>query len=182
MQVFGVNYAGFAGGASGSFDGTQYITSAQAGYPIKLDAVTTLTPIGGLTYSRLHQDGYTETGSAAALQVGSANTSSIKSDLGAKLERSFKTSFGDMTPSAQLSWRHEYRNTGLQSVANFAADTTGTTSFTTQGAAPEKDTGVLVLGVTLARSRNLTLGAHYTLEAAGGYTAQTADVRLRYRF
>jgi uncharacterized protein with beta-barrel porin domain len=41
---------------------------------------------------------------------------------------------------------------------------------------------VLVLGMTLARSQNLTLAAHYTLEAAGGYTAQTADIRLRYQF
>jgi hypothetical protein len=64
-----------------------------------------------ITYSRLHQDGYTETGSAVALQIGSTSTSSIKSDLGAKLDRSFKTSYGDMTPSAQVSWRHEYQNT-----------------------------------------------------------------------
>jgi outer membrane autotransporter protein len=177
-----VNFSGFDGGASGSFDGMQYVASAQAGYPIKLDATTTVTPIAGVTYSRLRQDGYTETGSAAALQIGSASTSSIKSDLGAKLERSFKTAYGDMIPSAQLSWRHEYRNTGLQSVGNFAADTTGTTSFTTQGAESEKDTGVLVLGVTLARSQNLTVAAHYSLEAAGGYNAQTADVRLRYQF
>jgi outer membrane autotransporter protein len=177
-----VDFTGFSGGASGSFDGMQYSASAQAGYPIKLDAATTLTPIAGVTYSRLNQDGYTETGSVAALQIGSASTSSIKSDLGAKLERTFKTSYGDMTPLAQLSWRHEYRDTRLQSVGSFAADTTGTTSFTTQGVAPEKDTGVLVLGVTLARSQNLTLAAHYTLEAAGGYNAQTADVRLRYQF
>jgi outer membrane autotransporter protein len=177
-----VDFTGFSGGASGSFDGMQYSASAQAGYPIKLDAMTTLTPIAGVTYSRLHQDGYTESGSVAALQIDSASTSSIKSDLGAKLERTFKTSYGDMTPLAQLSWRHEYRDTRLQSVGSFAADTTGTTSFTTQGVAPEKDTGVLVLGVTLARSQNLTLAGHYTLEAAGGYNAQTADVRLRYQF
>jgi uncharacterized protein with beta-barrel porin domain len=177
-----VSFTGFSGGAFGSFDGMQTIASAQAGYPLKLDAATTLTPIAGLTYSRLHQDGYTETGSAAALQIDSANTSSIRSDLGARLERVVQTAYGDMTPSAQLGWRHEYRDTGLQSVASFAADTTGTTSFTTQGIAPEKDTGVLVLGVTLAHSQNLMLAAHYTLEAGGEYTAQTADVRLRYQF
>jgi uncharacterized protein with beta-barrel porin domain len=42
-----VNFGGFSGGASASFNGMQFITSAQAGYPVKLDAVTTLTPIGG---------------------------------------------------------------------------------------------------------------------------------------
>ncbi|EJL83657.1 outer membrane autotransporter barrel domain-containing protein [Herbaspirillum sp. CF444] len=177
-----VAYTGFSGNAAGQFDGTQYVASAQAGYPIRLDAMTTLTPIAGLTYSRLRQDAYTETGSVAALHVNSSSTSSVKSDLGAKLERSFKTSYGEVTPSVQLSWRHEYRDTSVQSVANFAADASGATSFTTQGAAANKNTGVLVLGATLARSRNLTLAARYTMEAARGYTAQTADVRLRYQF
>jgi len=177
-----VGYTGFSGNAAGQFDGTQYVASAQAGYPIKLDAMTTLTPIAGLTYSRMTQDAYTETGSVAALRVNSAGTSSLKSDLGAKLERAFKTSYGEITPSAQLSWRHEYRDTSVQSVANFEADTSGATSFTTQGVAANTNTGVLVLGATLARSQNLTLAARYTLEAARGYTAQTADMRLRYQF
>ena len=177
-----IGYTGFSGNAAGQFDGTQYIASAQAGYPINLNATTTLTPIAGLTYSRMTQDAYTETGSVAALRVNSASTSSVKSDLGAKLERTLKTSYGEITPSVQLSWRHEYRDTSIQSVANFAADTSGATSFTTQGAATNRNTGVLVLGTTLARSQNLTLAARYTLEAARGYTAQTADLRLRYQF
>ncbi|MFJ3044566.1 autotransporter domain-containing protein [Herbaspirillum chlorophenolicum] len=177
-----IDYTGFSGNAAGQFDGTQYIASAQAGYPINLDAMTTLTPIAGLTYSRMTQDAYTETGSVAALRVNSASTSSVKSDLGAKLERTFKTAYGEITPSVQLSWRHEYRDTSVQSVANFAADTSGATSFTTQGAAANPNTGVLVLGATLARSQNLTLAARYTLEAARGYTTQTADLRLRYAF
>lgn len=177
-----ISYTGFNGNASGQFDGMQYIAAAQAGYPIQLDTTTTLTPIAGLTYSRLSQDAYTETGSAAALRVNAGSTSSVKSDLGAKLERSFNTSYGEITPSAQLSWRHEYRDTSVQSVANFAADTSGATSFTTQGAAAKTNTGVLVFGAAVARSRNLTLAARYTLEAASGYTAQTADVRLRYQF
>lgn len=177
-----VSYTGFGGAGAGQFDGTQYVASVQAGYPIKLDAATTLTPIAGLLYSRLSQDAYTETGGVAALRVNASSTSSVKSDLGAKLERSYKTSYGDITPSVQLSWRHEYRDTSVQSVANFAADTSGSTSFTTQSAAPNANTGVLVLGATLARSQNLTLAARYTMEAARGYTAQTADVRLRYQF
>jgi len=37
-------------------------------------------------------------------------------------------------PSAQLTWRHEYHDTGLQSVA---------ISFTSPGAKPIADTGVL---------------------------------------
>ncbi|WP_218179700.1 autotransporter family protein [Pseudomonas gingeri] len=181
-----IDFNGFNGSAKGQHDGMQYIASAVVGYPIDLGptlAHTILTPIAGLTYSTLRQDSYTESGgNGAALHLDSSNTTSLKSDLGAKLERSFATSYGSVVPSAQLTWRHEYHDNGLQSVANFAADTSGATSFTSPGAKAIADTGVLALGVTLLRSENLSLGAKYTLEAANGYTANTGDVQVRWNF
>ena len=91
--------------------------------------------------------------------------------------------WGDINvPSVQLTWRHEYHDNGLQSVANFAADTSGATSFSSPGAKAIADTGVLALGVTLLRSENLSVGAKYTLEAANGYTANTGDVQVRWQF
>ena len=181
-----VDFSGFNGSAKGQHDGMQYIASAVAGYPIDLGpglAHTILTPIAGLTYSTLRQDSYTESGgNGAALHLDSSNSTSLKSDLGAKLERSFATSYGSVVPSAQLTWRHEYHDNGLQSVANYAADTSGATSFTSAGAKPVADTGVLTLGVTLLHSENLSLGVKYTLEAANGYTANTGDVQARWNF
>ncbi|WP_248746747.1 autotransporter domain-containing protein [Pseudomonas sp. MWU12-2037] len=181
-----ISFSGFNGAAKGQHDGMQYIASAQAGYPIDLGpalAHAILTPIAGLTYSTLRQDSYTESGgNGAALHIDSSSNQSLKSDLGAKLERSFATSYGSVIPSAQLTWRHEYHDKGLQSVANYAADTSGATSFTSAGAKPVADTGVLTLGITLLHSENLSLGAKYTLEAANGYTANTGDVQVRWQF
>ncbi|NWB49659.1 autotransporter outer membrane beta-barrel domain-containing protein [Pseudomonas gingeri] len=181
-----INFSGFNGAAKGQHDGMQYIASAVAGYPIDLGpglAHTILTPIAGLTYSTLRQDSYTESGgNGAALHLDSSNSTSLKSDLGAKLERSFATSYGSVVPSAQLTWRHEYHDNGLQSVANFAADTSGATSFSSPGAKAIADTGVLALGVTLLHSENFSVGAKYTLEAANGYTANTGDVQARWNF
>ncbi|MCA1323390.1 autotransporter domain-containing protein [Herbaspirillum sp. alder98] len=178
-----IDFTGFSGTANGSYNGTQSVLSAQGGYPIRLDATTVLTPIAGLNYSKLSQNGYTESGgNGAALTVGANKSTSLKSDLGAKLERSFSTSYGSLTPSAQLTWRHEYQDTRLRSVASFAADTSGATSFVSYGAKPVSNTGIMALGLTLVRSNNLTMTARYTLEAASGYKAQTADVRLRYQF
>ncbi|MBT3068765.1 autotransporter domain-containing protein [Rhodoferax sp. U11-2br] len=178
-----IDFSGFTGTAYGNYNGTQSVLSAQGGYPIRLDATTVLTPIAGLNYSKLSQDGYTESGgNGAALTIASNKSTSLKSDLGAKLERSFATSYGSLAPSVQLTWRHEYHDTSLRSIANFAADTSGTTSFTTTGAKPIANTGVMTLAATLTRSDNITLTARYTVEAGGGYSSQTADVRLRYQF
>lgn len=178
-----INFTGVNGVADGDYDGLQTVLSTQAGYPIRLDAQTVLTPIAGLNYSRLKQDGYTESGGAgAALSVSSSKSSSLTSDLGAKLERSFDSSYGRLEPSAQLTWRHEYKDTRLRSFANFAIDTSGSTSFTAFGPTPISDTGIMALGATLTRKENLSLAARYTVEAASGYVAQTVDLRLRYEF
>lgn len=178
-----INFTGVNGVANGDYNGLQSVLSTQVGYPIRLDEQTVLTPIAGLNYSKLKQDGYTESGGAgAALSVASSKSYSLTSDLGAKLERSFDSSFGRLEPSAQLTWRHEYRDTRLRSVANFAIDTSGSTSFTAFGPTPISDTGIMALAATLTSKDNLSVAARYTVEAASGYMAQTAELRLRYEF
>jgi outer membrane autotransporter protein len=177
-----IDFTGFNGTANSSYNGSQYIVAAQAGYPIAMGN-TVLTPLAGLTYGSLRQDGYTETGgNGAALHVDGSDTHSIKSDLGLKLEHAYQTPYGALKPVAQLLWRHEYSDTRLQSVANFAADTSGATTFTSQGASPVGDTGVLSLGVTLLHNEHLSVSANYTLESGGGYTAQTGDLLVRWLF
>ncbi|WP_454254246.1 autotransporter domain-containing protein [Pseudomonas sp. Marseille-Q8238] len=178
-----IDIVGFNGTAKGSYDGIQYLAAAQAGYPIDLGSSTTLTPIAGLTYSTLKLDSYTEKGgNGAALHVNSDDINSLKSDLGVKLERSFATTYGELTPVAQLTWRHEFRDEGLRSVANFAADVAGETSFASNGPSAINDTGVLNLGLTLVRSDRLSLAARYTLEAGSGYTANTGNLQARWNF
>lgn len=181
-----INFTGFSGTASGQFNGVQYVSSVRGGYPIKLDAWmpdTTLTPMAGLSYSHLRQNGYTETGgNGAALNVSATSSSSLKSEVGAKLERSFDSSYGKLVPSIQLGWRHEFHDNAQQMTASYVNDTSGSTSFTTTGASTVRDTGVVALALTLMRNDNLTLSARYTLEGASGFTGQTADVRLRYQF
>ena len=178
-----INFTGVNGVANGDYNGLQSVLATQVGYPIRLDEQTVLTPIAGLNYSRLKQDGYTESGGAgAALSVKSSKSYSLTSDLGAKLERSFDTSYGRIEPSVQLTWRHENRDTRLRSVANYAIDTSGSTSFTTRSPIPNSDTGIMALAATLTSQDNLSVAARYTVEAATGYMAQTAEVRLRYEF
>lgn len=178
-----VSLTGFDGAAKGSYDGMQYVAAAQVGYPIDLGAKATLTPIAGLSYSTLQQDSYTEKGgNGAALRVKSDDIDSLKSDLGAKLERAFATEYGELIPAAQLTWRHEFRDEGVRSVANYVADVSGETTFGSNGPSALKDTGVLGLGLTLVRDNQLSLSAKYALETGSGYTANTGNVQVRWDF
>lgn len=181
-----VSFGGFSSGAQGNYTGTQYALSAELGWPLRLDTWwhdTTLTPILDLAWTRLEQSGYTESGgNGAALTVGALGDNSVTSQLGARLAHAGDTAWGRLTPYLQLGWRHEYRNTRLQTTASFAADTTGTTSFTNEGAAPQRDMAVLALGATLAKTQRLSLSGQLQITGGASYAGQSLNLTVKYRF
>jgi outer membrane autotransporter protein len=178
-----VALTGFTGVANGQHDGMQYLIDVRTGHAFKVSTHATITPIASLTYSTLRQNAYTETGGGgAALNVDSLTSNSLQSTVGMRFEHSSATSIGDLVPSVQIGWRHEFEDTRLQSVANFADDGSGSTSFTSSGPRPTAETAVLAVGATVVRSKHLSVSAKVTLEAAEGYNAKTADLKVRYEF
>ncbi|MBN4665648.1 autotransporter domain-containing protein [Pandoraea nosoerga] len=177
-----VDFTGFSGVASGAFSGQQYVARTEFGYPLALGSGT-LTPLASLTYSYLHQGSYTETGgNGAALSVGTSHASSLRSALGARLERAFATRYGDIVPFAQAQWIHEFVNSRAVTGASYAGDFTGETAFTAVGPSPVRDLADLTLGATLVRSSNLSLTARYELQVGSRFVSQTASLRLQQRF
>ena len=177
-----VNFQGFSGTSNGHFSGQQYVARAEAGYPLALGGVT-LTPLASLTYSYQDQGSYTEGGgNGAALSVGATHENSVKSALGAKLEKAFASRYGEIVPDLQVQWIHEYDHTAQATGASFAGDPTGQSAFTTVGATPVSDLADVSLGVTLLKANNLSLSVRYELQAASGFVSQTGTVRVRQLF
>jgi len=177
-----IDLPGFSSAANGQFSGMQYVAQGEVGYPLTLGR-TTLTPLAGLTVSRMNQHAYTETGgSGAALSVGASHTISIQSDIGANIDRPFVTSYGNVVPDLQIKWRHQYDNTHVLTNASFAADPSGLGSFSTLGVSPIANSAVLSTGVTLLRASNASVSARYELQAAPGFVSQAAIVHLRQVF
>lgn len=177
-----VDFTGFSGTANGAFSGQQYVARTEFGYPLPIGSAT-LTPLASLTYSYLHQSAYTETGgSGAALAVGSAHTSSLRSALGTRLEQAVSTRYGDVVPFAQLQWIHEFVNSRAVTGASYAGDVTGETAFTTVGASPVRDLADFALGATLVRSSRLSLTLRYEVQAGSRFVSQTGSLRLQQRF
>lgn len=103
-----------------------------AGWPFALSGGTTFTPMAGLEWNRLKQDGYTETGAGAlSMTVQDESASRVRSVLGVRVSTETGLSNGvKLAPSAHLNWRHEFRNDGLNSTASF---TGGGAAFVTPG-------------------------------------------------
>ncbi|WP_322044086.1 autotransporter domain-containing protein [Paraburkholderia sp. J67] len=176
-----VSMTGYEGVANGSFNGQQYAAHVEFGWPLAV-ASATLTPLASFTYSRLNQSGYTETGgNGSALTVGSLGTNSLRSAIGAKLEKAYETSYGLLVPVVWAQWIHEYDQTRQNTAAYFsgAADETG---FTTTGATPVSNLADLSLGVTLVRANNLSLSLRYDLQVGSGFVSNTGILRLQQKF
>jgi outer membrane autotransporter protein len=117
-----------------------------------------------------------------ALDVGSTHSQSVVSDIGARIEKTFATGLGSLTPFAQVSWIHQYDNRQVSSHATYAADAVGETSFITKGASPVEDMAGVAIGSTLYDANDLSLDARYDLQAGERYQAHTFSLRLRKMF
>lgn len=176
-----VDFTGFSGSADGAFSGQQYMARAEFGYPLALGGMS-LTPIASLTYGYLHQNAYTESGgNGSALAVDATHANSLRSTLGARLEKAVSTKYGDLVPFAQLQWIHEFVSTRQITGAAFVG-APGETAFTTVGATPVSDLADLSLGVTLLRANNLSLTARYELQVGSQFVSNTGTIRLQQLF
>ncbi|WP_312214231.1 autotransporter domain-containing protein [Pseudescherichia sp.] len=177
------DFTGFSGAANGKFNGQSITLQTEFGYPLTLPADMVLTPLASLTYGYQHVDGYKETGgNGMALDVSSLHSQSVVSDIGARIEKTFATGLGNLTPFAQVSWIHQYDDRQVSSRASYAADTLGETSFITKGASPVEDMAGLAIGSTLYDANELSFDARYDLQAGDRYQAHTFSLRLRKTF
>lgn len=176
-------FTGFSGRANGKYNGQSVTLQTEVGYPLTLPADVILTPMATLAYGYQHIDSYKETGgNGMALNVGSSHSQSVTSDIGARVEKTFNTRLGILTPFVQASWIHQYDDRQMSSTATFGADSIGETQFTTKGAAPVKDMAGIAIGSTLYNAQDLTLDARYDVQAGERYQAHTFSVRLRKTF
>lgn len=165
--------------AKASFSGQQYGAKTEFGYPIALGN-TTVTPIASLAYNRLNQDGYTETGAAAALSVGSSSTDSIRSGLGSKVSASIgSVEDWSIRPNARAVWLHEFNGKAQDSTSTFVD---GGSSFTTSGIKIAQEHFDIGLGLDLVSLRNTTISAKYDADLSDRYVSHTGSVQIRTEF
>jgi len=165
---------------TGSHNAWQYTARVDAGRPLAVGSVT-VTPVASLIYSRLNQDGYTETG-VGALAVNGNDTDSFRSGLGAKALIPLHE--GDVKTGLELRaiWNHEFGNTNQDTTASFVG---GGGTFTTNGVSTTRDGLDLGASLVLAHSdsevkQNLLLS--YDAEVKDQYLSQTARLQARFDF
>jgi outer membrane autotransporter protein len=121
-------------------------------------------PFGGLTWVRVHTDGFAEFGGPAAL-LGSTATENVGySSLGLRVATVYMLGNGmAVTPRALVAWQHAFGDVVPAASLAFAA---GGTPFTISGVPIARDAAFVEAGFDMRIAPRVTLGIAYAGELA----------------
>lgn len=166
----------FSDKAEGSHDGGQFNAAVEIGAPMRF-ASTILTPVASLTYSRLHQSGYTESSDGdMALDVRSQDNDSLVSGLGLK---ALVPIANDTVIQGRALWLHEFGDDAQNVAASFAA---GGGTFAAGGPAVGRDTAALGVGMLAQISAESTFELNYDANVREDYLAHIGSARIDVHF
>jgi outer membrane autotransporter protein len=181
-----IDFNGVDRTAHAKYRGQDYTAFASTGFHLSAQEFT-ITPLASLLYSRVHLNGYTETGAGGVnLKVKSQNYDFLESGLGVKVERYFSNSNGtSYVPEVHFNWYHELSNPELKQTAEYTA--AGSSSFRTSGLKTDDDTFNVGGGLTLlscaCSATTWSLEAVYDYDwTNAGYSANQVMMRLTSRF
>jgi fibronectin-binding autotransporter adhesin len=162
--------------ANGSTGANQFLGQVEAGYGIAVyaPAQATITPFARFQASSINQAPFSEWGAnSLSLSVAQQTTTSLRTSLGAQLNGAI----GAVALGLRLGWLHEYADTARPMTAAFAG--APTTSFTTYGATPQRDSAVIGFQAGTRIADNASIYLRYDGEIASGSDNHTLNVGLR---
>lgn len=166
--------------ARGDYFGAQLAMYTERATTIELPFAD-LQPVVAAQYIYNYQDDFVETGAAGLnLAVDSIDVNSLRSMMGARLNRSWKTaSSWRANAGLRAMWMHEF----LDEAAQFSARFNGTgTSFTPRGNDTGRDWVLLGAGITFAPSPLLNVYLNYDVQVNRRHAAHvgTGGVQLNF--
>lgn len=168
------------GVAEGDYSGEQYAARVTAGMPVALSRTVIFTPTAGLEWNHLRQESYREKGAGAlSMDVDSVSADRLQSILGAKLSTRYRAGDYTLQPQAQLGWRHQFDNDGIDTTATF---TGGGAAFTTEGQELSDDSFTAGIGLSVSKTESALFSVQLDTEQASGYSAYAAQVVGQWMF
>jgi len=170
--------------ASSDSDGWQLSTGFNTGYLFNLtrDGTWQAGPIGGLQYTYLEQDGYTETGAGALnLNVGSQDADSLRTALGAQIQGRWQLGTDvALVPTVRAEWLHEFLDDSRGINASFNNAAPG--SFLVNTSDPDRDFGLIGLNLDFLIGEQWSAFVGYDAQFSGDYFGNSVTGGARYEF
>ena len=167
------DYASTLFGADTEFGYNLYFGDAES--PFRL------TPHLGLTYGRIHQEGFSEKGSASVTRSFDANTYEVvEVPVGVRITKAIELDQAILTPHIDLAYVHNFGDEQASGMASFTelADQT----WRVYGPDSGRDALRLSLGMDAKIGQYLDMGLSYTMEARDTYLDQGAKLEIGLTF
>lgn len=175
-----VDFGGLDREAVGKWSGFQYNGSVEAGYLLQR-GVYEFGPYARLAYLNITENGYTETGGGAGinLDVDDRKGDSLRGSAGFVVNRNFLLSY-DSYVEAQFrgGFTREFMNDPVQVSARFASGGPTFINVGNEWGANRFTTGI---GISHKDSYS-SVSLDYDAEIASGFMSHTAAVTIRFRF
>jgi len=167
--------------AQGQTHANQFLGQIEAGYRIGIfaPAALSLTPFARLQASTGTQAGFTETGADSLnLTVAQQTTNALRSTFGVDLGGAIDTGWREkLAFRVRLGWAHEFADTSRPMTGTFAG--APGFGFTVLGAAPQRDSAVLGLGLNTAVAASTSIYVRYDGEVGGSSDNHVFSAGLR---
>jgi len=142
-----------------------------------------VTPYGALQVTSFHLPSYAESAVSGsnqfALSYASQTTTNLRSELGARLDKSFLVADGLLTLRGRLAWAHD-SNTDRPASATFQA--LPGASFTVNGAQPAADGALVSAGAQMRWRNGFSLAGSFEGEFSRTTRSYAAKGTLSYAF
>jgi uncharacterized protein YhjY with autotransporter beta-barrel domain len=166
--------------ANGAPQGNEGVANLDGGYDFHKGAWT-FGPIGGIQYTHLSVNGFSEGGSIADLNVEGDDSDSLRSRLGGRASYALSCHGMTFTPHLDATWQHEFMDQGRGITGQF--DTTGLGSFTVRTENPQRDFALADAGLDADLNRTVTLFADYAMQAGqDNYFGQSVQAGVKIGF
>ena len=140
-------------------------------------------PVAALQWQQVNNQGYTEssplTGTALGVTVGGQSQTSLRGELGARLDGSVRLGAMPVQGYLRAAWAHYMTRDASMAVGFAALPDAG---FTVRGARPDSNAALLSGGLEMPVAPGLTLGARVESEFSGNVTQVAGTARLRLAF
>jgi outer membrane autotransporter protein len=170
-----------SGRIKGDYNGDEFNAGFLSGYDLPIDNFT-IGPRLGLSWIRVDQDSYKETGNTGLeLRIDSDTRTSVQSSLGFQATAAFSTGFGVLVPQFAAAWVHEYAGGARNVNASFVDDARpDPTTFKFKREKPIRDWGDLSLGVSAVLPNGLQPFANFgTMVGNGRFTSYAGTLGMR---
>ncbi|KHK02575.1 autotransporter family protein [Desulfovibrio sp. TomC] len=159
----------------------EWLGYLRAARTVALGAAVVAEPFAEGQYLHLHRDGYGESGAGAAnLDFPAADSTSVTSVLGLRLEKSFEVGGYTLTPDVWGGWRHEYADTAPLVRAAFAG--APDRQFAASGGACDRDQARFGAGISLRGEAGRAVSARFDGTAGGTRSDMALSVGVRLTF